>query len=161
MGFFKTASQPCVIDRSQGWADFCRLKDYLLGLANVCDNAGRIRKFNFALKVDIFTFLSTTQVRVFAPQVSLFSLVETETIEHMPRALVKPLIEACHEAFTLRISLQLIEDRPKRDVLRFRSIGPCQDQEICPTVALPAAVELPTVTHGFVRQRQLNLELVS
>src|SRR5216684_1273954 len=78
----------------------------------------------------------------------------------MPRTLVKPLIEACHEAFPLRISPQLIEDRPKRDVLRFGPIGPCQDQKICPAVAFPALVELPTVTHWSIRQRQLNLEFV-
>src|SRR6267143_2852598 len=78
----------------------------------------------------------------------------------MPRTLVKPLIEACHEAFPLRISPQLIEDRPKRNVLRFGPIGPCQDQEICPAVAFPALVELPTVTHWSIRQRQLNLEFV-
>src|SRR6266478_5159601 len=146
MGFLKTASQPCIIDRSQGWADFFCLKDHLLGLSNVCDHAGRIRKFDFALEVHIFALLSTAQVRVFAPQVGLFSLVQAETIEDMPRALVKPLIEACHEAFALRIVLQLVEDRPKRDVLRFGPIGPCQNQEICLTVAPPAAVELPTVT---------------
>src|SRR5258708_31040942 len=113
MGSLKTASQPCIIDRSQGWADFFCLKDHLLGLSNVCDRAGRIRKFDFALEVDIFTFLSTAQVRVFAPQVSLFSLVETETVEHVPRAVVKPLIKACHEAVALRISFQLIEDKPQ------------------------------------------------
>src|SRR6267143_4091949 len=78
----------------------------------------------------------------------------------MPRTLVKPLIEACNEAIALRIVLELVEDRPKRDVLRFGRIGPCQDQEISPAVAFPALVELPTVTHWSIRQRQLNLEFV-
>src|SRR5260370_7166562 len=78
----------------------------------------------------------------------------------MPRTLVKPLIEACHEAFALQIALELVEDRPKRDVLRFGRIGPCQDQEISPAVAFPALVELPTITHWSIRQRQLNLEFV-
>src|SRR5260370_31312582 len=78
----------------------------------------------------------------------------------MPRTLVKPLIEACHEAFALQIALELVEDRPKRDVLRFGRIGPCQDQEISPAVAFPALGELPTVTHWSIRQRPLNLQFV-
>src|SRR6266849_5485060 len=101
MSFLKTASQPCIIDRSQSWADFFSPQDHLLGLANVCDHIGRVRKFDFALEVDIFTVLSTAQVLVFAPQIGLFGLLETKTIEDTPRTLIKPLIEACHQAFAL------------------------------------------------------------